>query len=69
MRPPKECPICGRSDTWIKINSYHSGYSYLKGLLGHMFIGRCVGYMAGLIGKKHTVYFCKNCHFQQTYSR
>jgi len=68
MKPPKQCPICGRSDTWIMINEYHSGFSFLRGLLGHLFIGRYSGYMSGLAGKRHKVYLCKNCKFQQTYT-
>ena len=69
MKPPKNCPICGRSDTWIRINSYHDGYSVVKGFLGHILFSRYIGTLAGFLGKKHQVYLCKNCGFQQTYSR
>lgn len=69
MKPPKQCPFCGRSETWKMINSYHSGYSAMKGILGHLLIGRCAGPLAGFFGKKHIVYMCTHCHFQQTYTR
>ena len=65
MRIPNKCPICG-STSWKRINSYHTGFSLGKCVLGRMLFGR-KGVLLGLVGKKRKVYACSDCHFVMDY--
>lgn len=66
MRAPVDCPRCG-SWKWFKKGEVSSGeYSFKKGILGAVVLGP-VGAVAGMNGKKKSVYCCEKCGFSSEY--
>lgn len=63
--PPKVCQICG-SVSWQRINTYHTGFSVGKCIIGRVLFGHG-GKWLGFAGKKRKVYACKDCRFVTEY--
>lgn len=68
MKIHNQCPMCG-SQSWQRINVYHSGYSVGKGLIASVFWGEKLGRIIGFAGKKKQTYACRDCHFTMDYQR
>lgn len=62
---PNKCPVCN-SRNWIKIDSDTKGVSAGKAVVGGVLLGP-IGLAAGLLGKKYSTYYCKDCAFKQEY--
>ncbi|MBQ3058490.1 MAG: hypothetical protein IJD00_06020 [Clostridia bacterium] len=55
------CPICGKA-TMCPIGERTGGFSGGKAAVGAILLGP-IGLAAGALGKKKTMYQCKNCGY------
>ncbi len=63
---PETCPSCGSLFDWKYVGSQKAGFSYGKAAVGTIMFG-AVGAVAGLDGKKQSVYRCSKCGYSQAY--
>lgn len=68
MKPiiPEACPSCGSLFEWKYVDTQKEGFSFGKAALGSVMFGP-VGAVAGLDGKKKSVFYCSKCGFSKAY--
>ena len=68
MLAPQQCPVCGESAKWIRVDVGKKGFSVGKAAIGGVLLGP-VGLIGGALGKKKETYYCASCGFQHEYDR
>ena len=63
---PYKCPMCNKSDKWIKVDKSKKGFSVGKAAAGGLLLGP-IGLLGGGLGKSMVTYCCGNCGFEHDY--
>lgn len=62
---PDRCPQCG-GNYLHEVDTQRKGFCVGKAIGGAVLLGP-VGLLAGALGKKKSLYICRNCGFQHEY--
>lgn len=63
---PTQCPACGSSTGWKKVDEGRKGFSVGKAAAGAVLLGP-IGLVGGALGKKKETYYCTKCGFRNDY--
>ena len=67
MAIPNQCPMCGESLNWKRVDTQKKGFSFAKATVGALLVGP-VGLVGGALGKKKACYYCGKCGFHHEYN-
>ena len=63
---PRQCPMCGETLKWIRVDTENKGFSVGKAAVGAIIFGP-VGLVGGALGKRRSAYCCGKCGFSHEY--
>lgn len=61
------CPMCKKSEAWVKVDKTKKGFSVGKAAVGGLLLGP-VGLVGGALGKNMVTYCCGKCGFTHEYN-